>query len=76
MGGAPEARVKRGCSSMKAGFQTKAKARVAAGRAAKNGKVTLAVYRCPDCRRWHMTHKLGGGTALIAGGRAFYGRRA
>ena len=58
------------CSTRKRGYGTKAIARTCAARAAKKARRQLAVYRCPECREWHMSSILDGGpTSAVAVGR-------
>jgi hypothetical protein len=43
------------CSTNKLGFDTKQTARTEAAVKARAFGVDLAIYRCPECRRWHLT---------------------
>ena len=46
------------CPSGKNAYPTKSVARSAASNAAKVAGRQLAIYRCPFCKRWHMSKKL------------------
>jgi hypothetical protein len=45
------------CSSRKLGYPTREKARPEAARLAKHYGEPLSVYRCPECRLFHLTRK-------------------
>lgn len=45
------------CPSGKTAYETKAVARSVTARSVRSSGKTLAIYRCPYCKRWHMSKR-------------------